>query len=393
MFTNQSRLRYLLSPEHYYDPKHYELELRELFAPSWHFVGSASELASDGDFLTEDLFGTPIILRNFQGQIKAFKNICPHRHSMLTSDACGNSPKLMCQYHGWEFAEDGSTRKIPEARCFRPWDRENSHLTKVRLQQCGDLLFVALGEDAPPLEDWLDPYYEEVQHEFDPDVWRLRHSWDFDVDSNWKIPAENTLDSYHVATVHTKWFGEKLPSEQSTNHTLEHRFTSLDYDATVRNEFLQARAKKFLGGTPAYRYRHRHLHPNFVFCMTDMLCYAVTYQPTGPTTCRIKMRFYAYRGKQRDPVSWMLSECNWRISRRIALGILTEDADIYPDQQRGIAASNHPGVIGAREERIHYFQRSVLAQLGLPIPPDPATGDVSSLPTGGQPYTQPPLFA
>lgn len=85
MFTSQSKLRYLLSPQHYVAEDHYRLEQSHLFAPSWHLVGTRSELPHHGDFLTTDLFGIPVIVRNFEGQIKAFKNICPHRHSMLTS--------------------------------------------------------------------------------------------------------------------------------------------------------------------------------------------------------------------------------------------------------------------------------------------------------------------
>src|SRR5918995_701064 len=82
-----------------------------------------SELANPGDFLTFDLLETPILLRNFDGELRALLNVCPHRHSKLTEKPRGNTEKLRCQYHGWEYNAEGGTGKIPDAKAFRPWDR------------------------------------------------------------------------------------------------------------------------------------------------------------------------------------------------------------------------------------------------------------------------------
>lgn len=376
MFTSQSKLRYLLSPQHYFADDHYRLEQTRVFASSWHLVGTKSELQNHGDFLTTDVFNVPLIVRNFDGQIKAFKNVCPHRHSMLTSQPCGNAAVLKCQYHGWEFAEDGSTRRIPEAKCFRPWDRENSHLTSLRLESCGDLLFVALTEDAPNLADWLSPFGNDYAEVFDGKQWQMRHVWEFDIEANWKVPTENALDSYHVTEVHPHWFGDTLPSEECTDHDLQQRYTALKYESNMPNEYCQARIKRFLGGDATLEYHHRHHHPNTLFCFMDMMAYIAVFQPTSPTKCRAKMRFYAFRGNARGlirrQINRLVAAITWRMAKRVATGILSEDRALYPDQQRGIAASNYAGVIGAREERIHHFQRSLLNGLGIPLPADPA---------------------
>ena len=374
MFTHEGRLRHLLRPAHYTDEGHFAREVETLFRPAWHFVGTLSEMSREGEFRTTRVLGTPVLLRNFGGRVRAFRNVCPHRHAMLSSEPCGQSPTLRCQYHGWEFREDGRTARIPEASAFRPWDRENSRLDRLRLESCGDLLFVTLSETAPPLTDWLRPYAAEVAEAFDPSQWRMRHAWDYRCECNWKVPAENTLESYHVTSLHPQWFGKTLPRADRTTHTLEHRFTALDFDAPPesRIEDRQARLRTWLGGTATRAYRHRHLHPHFVFCTSDTLNYALTYHPIAPRKVEVRVRLFAFRGTRRGPAAALASEFAWRIGKRATLKVHGEDRTIYADQQAGLEASPHPGVLGNREERVFHFQRYVLEAMGLPMPEDPA---------------------
>jgi hypothetical protein len=52
--------------------------------------------------------------------------------------------------------------------------------------------------------------------------------------------------------------------------------------------------------------------------------------------------------------------------------ILGEDVPIFERQQRGLRNSTHRGVLGALEERVHYFQQYILRTCygdGRPVPP------------------------
>ncbi len=372
MFSHQHSLRHLLRPEHYCSEQHFQLELEKLFRPAWQFVAAKSELPKDGDFLTLDLFGRPILIRNSTGKFLAYENICSHRHCLLTDDSCGNQPKLRCQYHGWEYDDEGRTAKIPEAKCFRPWDRDNSRLNMFRIESCGDLLFVSLNPDVPSLRDWLSPFYAETERAFSAPIWKMTCVWDYDCESNWKVPAENTLESYHVTALHQKFFGDTLPPEKNVQHLLEQRYTGLTFDATSKLEQLQARLNRWLGSEPTFKYLHRHIHPNTMLVSTDTINYALMYMPTSPTTVRIRMRFFAIRGTRRGPVASLLSWLAWRFAKSKTLQVHNEDRGVYASQQKGLERSRHPGVIGSREERIYFFQKYILEALGLPVPPDPA---------------------
>ena len=385
MFVHKNRMRHLLRPPQYRDTEHYRTEIKQLFMPSWQFVATESELSRDGDFQTMTMLGTPILIRNFDGDIRAFKNVCPHRHSMLTCAASGNTPVLKCQYHGWQFGVDGKTRKIPEPKAFRPWDRENSMLTPVRLQRCGDLLFVTLSDSTPDLRDWLSPMFDEIEANFATPMHRMGEAWEFDAPCNWKVPIENTLESYHVSEVHPDWMGGVLPEEKFSEHHMDPRYTTLHYHADNKADRKMSEICRQLGNEPTPGYRHWHVHPNVVFVMTDTFNYIATCQPTGPRTCRYRMRMYPLWGTARTPWRKFVRFVAWRIGRRMMRRIIEQDRTIFEPQQRGIEASSHRGVIGIREERIFAFQKYVCEHTGIEPELEPSDEpqliDESSQPT------------
>ncbi|MEZ6049221.1 MAG: Rieske (2Fe-2S) protein [Planctomycetaceae bacterium] len=159
MFIHKNQLEYQLSSEHYQDPDFYQIELERLFLPAWHLVCRKAELANHGDFFTTELFDRPIIIRNDNGELYAFLNVCSHRHCKIRSEERGNSPQLKCQYHGWEYKMTGFTATIPDARCFRPFDRENARLQKFRVDTCGDSVFVSLQKEGPSLQEFMGDFY------------------------------------------------------------------------------------------------------------------------------------------------------------------------------------------------------------------------------------------
>src|SRR5262245_65706364 len=116
MFVHQEQLEHLLSPRDYFDADVYQRELGALFEPGWHPLAAKSELPRHGDFLTRELLGEPILVRNHQGELHAYLNACAHRHCRLTGKARGRDEQLRCQYHGWEYGPDGRTARIPDAR-------------------------------------------------------------------------------------------------------------------------------------------------------------------------------------------------------------------------------------------------------------------------------------
>jgi phenylpropionate dioxygenase-like ring-hydroxylating dioxygenase large terminal subunit len=363
VYQHSTRLPHVLSPGDYCSAEQYECEVRRVFVGAWHVVGTKADLAQPGSFVTVDLFGHPVQVRNFDGEIHALANTCVHRHALISSEPQGCSTTMRCQYHGWEYDRTGSTRKIPQARCFAPFDRAADKLTEYRVAFAGQLVFVSLVANGPSLEACLGELYPLVSERFG-DSWRQSMSWSPDYPVNWKIPVENSIEAYHVAAVHPRTF-KTDPGEARTQHRLESRFTWFDthlpFAAHSRlDAFVQRVERSFvraMGATPTDEYRQVHAFPNLLFSFTDTLslCHAVV--PTSPTTSRAVVRQFSRFADA--PRAWQrVTSAAWgKLTAAATRQILNEDIALYPALQRGLAASRNPGILGRCEERIYAFQR------------------------------------
>jgi choline monooxygenase len=368
MFFHSSRLPHVLTPDCYRSPEFYAREVAAVLQPAWHMVATRDDLARPGDFLTLDLFGTPLHLRNFDGEIRALSNVCAHRHCLITDRERGNTPRMACQYHGWEYGDDGRTRKVPEPKNFAPFDREVNRLPSFRVECCGALVFVSLCQSGPSLREHLGDFYDRLSDRFGAD-WQPYLHWNPTYDVNWKVPIENTLEAYHVPFVHPNTFREDPGTDRST-HALEERHTWFSTDlpfsphSKIDTYFQRCEGwlMRRLGETPHGRYEQHHLFPTFLCSFTDVVSLCQSIVPTGPHSCRAVVRQFGRVGAAtRFP--WRNVAGVWgRVEATISRQILKEDLGMFTSIQRGLNASRQTGVLGACEERIWKFQQYVQTQ-------------------------------
>jgi phenylpropionate dioxygenase-like ring-hydroxylating dioxygenase large terminal subunit len=368
MFVHQQQLRHLLRPDQYYSEQQYRLEMERVLLPAWHVVGTTADLPRSGDYITFELFGRPLLVRNIDGQIHTFLNVCAHRHCLLTSQPKGHDPHFRCQYHGWEYQADGRTGHIPEARHFRPWDRENSRLHKFRTERCGQLIFVSLAADGPGLREQIGPFWETAVSSYDGDAYRLVWKYDASYRTNWKVPLENSLESYHVPCLHSATFGQ-LPPEDQCEHDLDPSFTTfrVPEPTTWFTTHFTNWAVRRLGLTPTGIYTNHHVHPTITFTSLDVFRFCQLFLPTSPTTCRHLGWLYTIRGTRRGPFNWLLARLLSPIITSVTYKVVREDLHIFAEVQRGMHASPHRGAIGIREERLYVFQEYLARRCGDPI--------------------------
>lgn len=352
---------YLLEPHHYSAPEHYQSEIDRVFLPGWHFLGTTRDLPMPGDYMTLELFGRPLLVRNMDGEICAFENICCHRHCEIASEAKGHSAVLKCQYHGWEFQKDGRTGRIPHAKYFRPWDRESSRLRTFRTATCGELVFVSLTSEGPTLAEHLGDYYQVLSESFSPPWFVPVWQWEIDIHADWKIPIENTLEGYHIECLHKKSLKAMTPEEYNFHsfgdgwstqlaRNAHHGFIEIMTDWMVRR----------LGRTPTPDYVHHIIYPNFVYIGMDTFRLAEAFIPTGLGTTRQMVYLYALQGPRKSPLALGVKPILKMAVRAAVKQILGEDVPIFERQQRGVARSTHPGVLGALEERVYHFQKYIV---------------------------------
>ena len=181
-------------------------ELDAIFAREWVCLGRADALAAPGDYLTYDLAGEPLfVMRDAEGRLRALSNVCRHRMSTLLEGA-GNRRAIVCPYHGWSYNLDGSLRGAPAMEGNRAFCKEDYRLPEIRCEQWLGFVMATLNPQARPVAERLS----EVQALIDDyaiehyvETFRETHVWD----TNWKILAENFMESYHLPVCHAGTIG------------------------------------------------------------------------------------------------------------------------------------------------------------------------------------------
>jgi phenylpropionate dioxygenase-like ring-hydroxylating dioxygenase large terminal subunit len=169
----------------------------------WMPACMADEVANHNDFVVRRIAGRPVVLQNFDGEIKAFLNVCPHRMNAVQTAPCGNRP-LVCGYHGWEFGPEGLPCRVPSRKSFDGFDARENAMVAYQVARCGNLLFVCR-EPAVDLATWLCEAWDRIEKMTSACVERI-HEFHQHFACNWKIAVENTLESYHVGHVHPETF-------------------------------------------------------------------------------------------------------------------------------------------------------------------------------------------
>lgn len=358
MFVHRTKLPHLLAPEHYHSPQQHEIEQEQVFRMNWLLAANDSELARPGDFVTREFLNVPIILRNFDGELRCFLNVCPHRHSMLTHQASGNTPGLNCQYHGWEFREDGSTGKIPGAQHFRPMPGGPECLKSFHLRKSGPLVFVTTEPQPKSFDDQLATVLKPL-NEYPAERWQHAETWTYDFPANWKVVIENTIESYHLESVHANSF---LFDHDEINHEIYDHGVVMN--AKLMNspwkEKLAERVLSSITSDISHRYRMYFSFPNTFVMRIDTMLQAMTVMPTTPTTCQVRVSVFALKAAKENAISRAITRIWGRQKVRAVKSILAEDAALYPDIQKGLRNSPFQGTVSTKEELIHAFQEFVL---------------------------------
>ena len=366
MFHATARLPHLLSPSAYWSDEQFQWEAKHVFLPGWHFVALKTELSQPGDFMTTEICGVPIQIRNVAGTIHVTSNVCAHRHCLMTSERRGNSQKLRCQYHGWEYDTTGATQRIPLAQHFAPLDRSSAKIPVYRIECIGPLVFVNLDSSSSDLKTFLGGSLDKICQGFG-EGWEVVLSREFLQPVNWKIPIENSLEAYHVPAIHAGTFRED-PGEERSEHVLGTRGSSFQttlpfaphskLDAWFQR--IEGRILKSLTGqVPTTIYQQHHVFPNVLFSFTDMVSLLHVIRPTGPKSCTSIVHQFGRIGG--SLMTRQFSRLWGKMASSVTLNILKEDFRLYPDIQRGLEASQNPGMLGRCEERIHLFQQWITA--------------------------------
>ena len=216
-FKESGSLKTGLPPSAYTDESFWEAEKNKLFPESWVLVGFAHEMARSGDTIPVTVGDSPLILvRNQDGSIKAFHNVCRHRCLKLVDSPQNVGRLLKCPYHAWAYGLDGALRTTPYFGGEEPnsvpegFDPQEHGLKEVKCEVWYDWVFVNVSGDAQSFNDFVAPLKNRLDG-LDFDKAKLVGVIDLGiVDTNWKFLMENFIEPYHVQFVHSSTTDQPL---------------------------------------------------------------------------------------------------------------------------------------------------------------------------------------
>jgi len=196
----------------YRDPDVLADERTRLFmGRTWNFVALDCEIPGPGDFRTSFVGDVSVVVvRGKDGHVRVLENRCAHRGAQVCLERCGNTKKLTCVYHAWNYDLDGNLVGIAfrdgvmgEGGMPKDFDMSQHGLRKLQVEVYYGVIFASFASDMPPVEKTLGPVIaERVQRVFNRPV-KVLGQVTQSLPNNWKLYIENVKDSYHASILHT----------------------------------------------------------------------------------------------------------------------------------------------------------------------------------------------
>jgi 5,5'-dehydrodivanillate O-demethylase oxygenase subunit len=202
----------------------------ELLRRYWMPIAGVAEFEDGNDIRPVRLMGEDLVLyRDKRGVFGLVDRQCPHRRADLSYgfvEQCG----IRCNYHGWQFAADGSCIAQPYEDTANP---KGKFKDKVRIKSYpvetkAGMVWAYMGPlPAPLVPDW-EPF-----------------SWEngfaqvviAEIPCNWLQCQENSIDPVHFEWMHMNWQRRQKDrdAEYGPKH-IEVGFDEFDYGFVYRRD-------------------------------------------------------------------------------------------------------------------------------------------------------------
>ncbi|KAH0832538.1 Rieske 2Fe-2S family protein [Fonsecaea pedrosoi] len=272
----------------YTEPAFYEFERRAIFSQSWLLISHKLRFGAAGTYVRYEVAGIPFMLiKDRQGEIRAFLNICRHRAFPLVHQDEGKVSILACKYHGWSYGLNGNLAKAPRFDSVEDFDKKEYSLFQVHVHlDVRGFIWVNLDAAETPTVSW-DEQFGGVDTQprlsnFDMDDYEYNHTWGMEGKFNWKTLIENYNECYHCPTAHpglAPFIAQKQLVYGCERYYIKHMGNAEE----DRSAFV----------SPTYMF------PNSSVTMTQEFFYMMQIVPTSATTST--MRYEVYRRKGIDP--------------------------------------------------------------------------------------------
>jgi choline monooxygenase len=313
----------------------------QILRRTWQFIGHEASLKAAGDYIADLVGGAPVVVvRNAEGELAGFHNVCRHRAGALVPDGTGSCGEAFtCRYHGWRYALDGRLRSATDFGILPGFDPRQYGLFPVRVETWRGLIFVNLDPAAAVLTDLTAPLEAAWGAELPshPLTERRVHQ----LGCNWKTYVENYLEGYHLPMVHPEFDDDIVVAD----YKVEIERGVVFHSAPARDASVNAGRWAWLWPNLAINtYRHGFM----VERMT----------PVGPEETQLDY-FYFF-----DPARTAELAAMFVVSDRVT----AQDKQVCEEVRRNLAAGIYRGGVLSpkHEQAVGWFQARVAEAYGPP---------------------------
>jgi Rieske 2Fe-2S family protein len=224
---NAAGLESTLPSDWYRSEAIFKIEKDRIFFREWVCVCREEQLPGPGAHLVADVLGESVlIVRNRDGELRAFYNVCRHRGTRLCRASHGSADHgsadhghadarrvhlaggvtagrmIVCPYHQWSYDLDGALIAAPHLHAIPGFRKEDFHLYPVAVAGWGGFVFVHLTPaEARPLSEAVGQAAERTRR-YPLAELRTGATRRYEIAANWKILCENYNECYHCGGVH-----------------------------------------------------------------------------------------------------------------------------------------------------------------------------------------------
>ncbi len=231
-----------MPPPMYQSADIHALEQTHIFNEQWLCAGRSDAIPQAGDYLSYHIGSQPVlVIRQEDGSIKAFANVCRHRMmTLLDGQGHCKRKRIICPYHAWSYGIDGQLLGAPQMDKRPGFDKANYPLPAIRCELWEGWIYITLNPEVAPVSTLLAELHPLVADYRMADyvlISQQDHVWD----TNWKMLAENFMEGYHLPVAHRATVGahfavrETRFSERPPNPAFTYQYFTKAENAPVGN--------------------------------------------------------------------------------------------------------------------------------------------------------------
>jgi phenylpropionate dioxygenase-like ring-hydroxylating dioxygenase large terminal subunit len=353
-------------PQRYYtDPAWFQREMEAIHFDMWMCAGRTQQVPNSGDYFVREVANASvIILRDEQGGIRAFHNVCRHRGTLLCNQNAGSfSGRIQCPYHAWTYKLDGTLANAPHMEKVAGFCEADYPLNAVASAVWDGHIFINLSVRPVPFAEHLaglDQKFKPWQMEELQMVERRAYH----LKANWKLIIQNYSECLHCPIVHPLlnkqshyMSGDNEPPQPTYlggRMDLREGVKTLTMDGTTDRCSLRG-----LGADDQRRVYYYCLLPNFFLNLHPDYMLTFTMWPHAVDQTEIICEWHFHPDEIKKPGFNPNDAIEfWDITNK-------QDWELSDLAQRGISSKGYrPGPYSNREELLFALDRFVVERVG-----------------------------